>query len=48
MKGRRRQLLVAGLWATGVGGALAVGQSLLVQGFDKLLPDVLCLKHLVR
>ena len=40
MKGRRRQLLVAGLWAAGIGGAVAVGQSLLVQGLDKLLPDV--------
>ena len=40
MKGRRRQLLVAGFWAAGIGGAVAVGQALLVQGLDKLLPDV--------
>jgi penicillin-binding protein 1A len=40
VKGRRRQLLVAGLWAAGIGGTVAVGQSLLVQGLDRLLPDV--------
>ncbi|MEI6359973.1 MAG: PBP1A family penicillin-binding protein [Synechococcus sp. ELA619] len=40
MKGRSRQRLVAGLWAAGIGGVVAVGQSLLVQGLDKLLPDV--------
>ena len=40
MKGRSRQLLVAGLWAAGIGGVVAVGQSLLMQGLDKLLPDV--------
>jgi len=40
VKGRSRQRLVAGLWAAGIGGVVAVGQSLLVQGLDKLLPDV--------
>ncbi len=38
--GRRRQLLTAGLVGAGAGVVVAVGQALLVQGFDSLLPNV--------
>jgi penicillin-binding protein 1A len=39
-RGRRRQLLTAGLVGAGAGVVVAVGQALLVQGFDSLLPNV--------
>ena len=39
-QGRRRQLLTAGLIGAGAGVVVAVGQSLLVQGIDSLLPNV--------
>ena len=37
---RRRPLLTAGLVGAGAGVAVALGQTLLVQGVDSLLPDV--------
>ena len=37
---RRRPLLKAGLVGAGAGVAVALGQTLLVQGVDGLLPDV--------
>ena len=39
-EGRRRQLLTAGLVGAGVGVVVALGQALLVQGVDSLLPNV--------
>ena len=39
-QGRRRRLLTAGLIGAGAGVVVALGQSLLVQGIDSLLPNV--------
>jgi penicillin-binding protein 1A len=39
-QGRRRQLLTAGLVGAGAGLVVALGQALLVQGVDSLLPNV--------
>ena len=39
-EGRRRQLLTAGLVGAGAGVVVALGQALLVQGVDSLLPNV--------
>ncbi|MFZ9850780.1 MAG: transglycosylase domain-containing protein [Vulcanococcus sp.] len=47
-QGRRRQLLAAGLLGAGAGVAVALGQSVLVQGLDSLLPNVRRLSNYSR